>query len=188
MNMIQAISDWAKNLIFLVIFAAFLEMLLPSSHMQKFLRVIVGMLIMMAVLNPIVHVFEHIEAGDEISVFQQKQSHIEDYSVTQDEHLYLRLYEKELARQIKSTVKALDGVQNVEVVVHADEKVKQGKVAQVIVLIQEKTNGFMIKPINIKRAEHDKQGKVDEKIQKKVLTTVAELYQLSPEIIEVQAM
>lgn len=186
-GMIQAISDWAKNLIFLVVFAAFLELLLPSSQMQKFLRVIVGLLVMMAVLNPIVNLFEEIEAGEDIPVFKQNNPPIE-YEIKQDEHMYIKIYEKELARQIKSTIKSLEGVANVDVIVHADENIKQGKVASVEIMIQEQGKGLNIKPIHIRMRDGNEKVKVDEKLEKKVLSTVAELYQIPSDIIKIQVM
>ncbi len=185
--MIQAISEWAKNLIFLVVFATFLEMLLPSSQMQKFLRVIVGLLIMMAILNPIVNLFEDIESGQDIPVFKQDNFSAK-YEIRQDEHMYIKIYEKELARQIKSTIKSLEGIQNVDVIVHADKNVKQGKVESVGIMIQQQGKGSNIKPIHIRMQENNEIEKLDEKTEKKVLHTVSELYQIPLEIIKIQVM
>ncbi|MGI6093322.1 MAG: stage III sporulation protein AF, partial [Negativicutes bacterium] len=66
--MIAFVSAWIKDIILVVLFAAFMELLLPSSSMQRFIRVIMGLFIMLTILNPALDVIQnHLASGQELS-------------------------------------------------------------------------------------------------------------------------
>lgn len=46
-------GDWLKQIILLVLIATFLDMLLPSNAMEKYVKLVMGLLILMAILSPI---------------------------------------------------------------------------------------------------------------------------------------
>ncbi|MGE5577005.1 MAG: stage III sporulation protein AF [Syntrophothermus sp.] len=51
--MIEALSQWVKNLVTLVFIVTFLEMLTPDNDLKKFTRVVVGFFILVAVISPL---------------------------------------------------------------------------------------------------------------------------------------
>ncbi len=51
--MIEAIGEIVRNVCILVILAAFFELLLPSGQLSGFVRLVMGLLILAAVINPI---------------------------------------------------------------------------------------------------------------------------------------
>ena len=53
----EVIRQLVRNLAFLAIMAAFLEMLLPLKGTRRFVQVIIGLFIMLAVLGPIITLF-----------------------------------------------------------------------------------------------------------------------------------
>ncbi len=53
----ETIRQLVRNLAFLVILAAFLEMMLPLQGTRRFVQVIIGLFIMLAVLGPIATLF-----------------------------------------------------------------------------------------------------------------------------------
>jgi len=53
----ETILSVVRNLVFLVLLAAFLELLLPLKDSRKFVQVILGLFVLAVVLNPIVSLF-----------------------------------------------------------------------------------------------------------------------------------
>lgn len=50
----DALKDWVRGLIMLMILASVLELLLPMNSMKKFVRMAMGLLIVLAVVRPVV--------------------------------------------------------------------------------------------------------------------------------------
>lgn len=59
LSLIVWIKQWVGNVIALVFLAMLLELLLPRSSMQRFVRVVMGMLVMLAVLQPVFGLLSH---------------------------------------------------------------------------------------------------------------------------------
>lgn len=53
MSLIAWIKQWVGNVVALVFLAMLLELLLPRGNMQRFVRVVMGLLVMLAVLQPV---------------------------------------------------------------------------------------------------------------------------------------
>lgn len=51
--MIAFLSEWLKKLILLVIIAALIDLFLPNSNIQKYARMVIGLLIILTLLTPI---------------------------------------------------------------------------------------------------------------------------------------
>ncbi len=56
--MIEWISEWVKNIVFVILLASFVDLLLPNSNMQKYARIVLGMLIILIIIAPILGIFE----------------------------------------------------------------------------------------------------------------------------------
>lgn len=51
--MIEYLSEWLKKLIFLVIVAGLVDLVLPNSNIQKYARLVIGLIIILTLLSPI---------------------------------------------------------------------------------------------------------------------------------------
>jgi stage III sporulation protein AF len=189
--MIAAITSWIKEIISIILFATFLEFLLPNGQMRKFIRVIIGLFIMLAILSPVMDIMNKGEQADKMSAWSVMSSQgsrtnesINKISVSQ-EQLANELYQQQLAKQIRSVVVTLDGVSDAQVGVELEQGNKNGTAAIHKVLITLQQGRLSIAPVVFSRAE---QAAVvpDDKVKSKVVRTVAELYQLSPQKIIVQ--
>ena len=47
------ISAWLKGIILIVLFATFMDLLLPSSSMQKYVKLVIGLIIIVTMLTPL---------------------------------------------------------------------------------------------------------------------------------------
>ncbi len=61
--MLEAISGWLRHMVILVLFAAILDMILPSSTMQKYVRAVLGLVIVLSLLLPIRALFDGVLSG-----------------------------------------------------------------------------------------------------------------------------
>lgn len=52
------ITSWISEIILLILMAVVLELLLPNSDMQRYVRMVVGLLLLLALLKPVLSVFE----------------------------------------------------------------------------------------------------------------------------------
>jgi len=154
---IAAIDGWIKGVVFVVLFASFLDLLLPNSSMQKFVRVIMGLFIMMAVLTPVIDFVDKSPGNIEIPVggeFADNRvlsslSDAQESARDKRERLTREHYAKELERQIRATVLSIEGVADAKVVVrlkeiskHENETLKTRvpipQIAQVDILVKPK--------------------------------------------------
>ncbi|MBB5173078.1 stage III sporulation protein AF [Texcoconibacillus texcoconensis] len=52
------VTEWIAQLIFLVLFATILELLLPNSQLQRYVRLVIGLIILVVMLQPVFYVFQ----------------------------------------------------------------------------------------------------------------------------------
>jgi stage III sporulation protein AF len=54
----QMISDWARQLAFLVLFATVVEMILPAGDLRRYVKMVLGLMVVLAVVDPLVRVIQ----------------------------------------------------------------------------------------------------------------------------------
>ncbi|MBU9712209.1 stage III sporulation protein AF [Evansella tamaricis] len=52
------ITAWITNIILLILFASILELLLPNSKMQRYVKLVVGLMLLMVMLQPLLSIFQ----------------------------------------------------------------------------------------------------------------------------------
>lgn len=65
---------WLKKIILLVLLAAFLDLILPNTNLQRYVKMVMGLIILMTILSPVFSIF-HLsqeELALRISQYQQK--------------------------------------------------------------------------------------------------------------------
>ncbi|MDE5412252.1 stage III sporulation protein AF [Alkalihalobacterium chitinilyticum] len=51
------LTDWLTNIIIFILLATILELLLPNSSMQRYVKMVVGLLLLVIILNPLLSIF-----------------------------------------------------------------------------------------------------------------------------------
>lgn len=51
--MVEFLSLWLKKIILLILLATFIELLLPTSAMQRYVRMVIGLFVIMTIITPI---------------------------------------------------------------------------------------------------------------------------------------
>ncbi|HHY70162.1 MAG TPA: stage III sporulation protein AF, partial [Thermoanaerobacterales bacterium] len=52
--MLNTINLWIKQIVMVVVFAAFIDFLIPENKFLKYIKVFLGLLVMIAIVNPLV--------------------------------------------------------------------------------------------------------------------------------------
>jgi stage III sporulation protein AF len=53
MFMMEWLADWLKQIVLLVLIAAFLDLLLPNNALERYVKLVMGLLIILAILTPV---------------------------------------------------------------------------------------------------------------------------------------
>ena len=185
------ISFWLKNIIMVVLFATFLELLLPNGSMQRFVRVIMGLFIMLAILNPVMGILEEYVMPGQVPALSTLSMEHDDISskakklAVDRNKIASEMYKKELAQQIRATVLAVEGVQDATVEVEVEsEGTFAGAIKKLIIYVKPITQEKQ--KIQIK-ATHAEETLLSPKLDAKITNTIAAFYQIKPNQIMVHS-
>jgi stage III sporulation protein AF len=56
---LEALSKWIYTIVVIIVFVTFIEILMPSSSLKKYTRVILGFLVMTIILSPLISLFNN---------------------------------------------------------------------------------------------------------------------------------
>jgi len=196
----ETIRQLVRTLVFLVILAAFLEMMLPMQGTRRFVQVIIGLFIMLAVLGPIVTLFRqppplnfslpvNSESGGVglDKILEQGRS-MQAVTSAQEQAAYVQSLED----QIEVMCRLVPGVKaaNATVSLSPDASLKSlGTVQKVVVELQSDTQQVVspVKPVQIgsapKAASSPPASR--QEIVDQVQETVASLFGLQKEQVSV---
>lgn len=59
--MIELLKELTRNLVLLLLLATFLEMLLPKSHLSRYIRLVVGLFVLLTILQPLTELLDRQE-------------------------------------------------------------------------------------------------------------------------------
>ncbi|MDR3593000.1 MAG: stage III sporulation protein AF [Negativicutes bacterium] len=194
--MISAITDWVKTIILVVLFASFLELLLPASSMQRFIRVIMGLLVMLTILNPVVDFIQARSLPEQLPAFSNRTADgtgrpgAGPAIADEKNRLAVEVYKKDLSRQIRAVVLAVDGVADARVSVQlkneGDSRSGALDKIQLAILPGKSGAGPKIQPVSIAGPGATKPAEPSAQLRENIARTVRELYQLRDGQVEIQ--
>jgi stage III sporulation protein AF len=175
---LQILNAWIKHIILIILFATFLELLLPNNNYKKFVKVIMGLLVLQAVLQPVIDVVHHL--GREAKVTEVASYTIIDKPLemtnqtaklqTERDRLALEQYRQELTKQVQVLAGSVAGVGDVSASISLNEqKHEKGYGVIKTVTISAKADQTVKAPTNI---EHIKQVEVGEVSRKTAVVPV----------------
>ena len=192
----DALNAWIKQIILIVLFAAFLELLIPGNSYKKFVRVIMGLLILLAVMRPLLHFLE--PQGDGLTVQEVAVLNVDNKAEiltqaakiqSERERIVFEQYRRELIKQIKVLVGTVDGISAVtaEIVLHEGKGEKSGGTLKTVTIYvkQEQSNQqeALVEPV--KRVDvpgaangQNNNAGLDERKQEQIKRVIAEFYHL----------
>ncbi|QEK12145.1 stage III sporulation protein AF [Crassaminicella thermophila] len=108
--MVDFLKTWILNIIAVIIFITFLEILLPSSNMKKYINMIVGLLVMLVIISPVLELVnrntriqeEIIKTSSDIDRKALSLS-LEQFEEAQEKQI-IALYKSKLENHIKDQI------------------------------------------------------------------------------------
>lgn len=199
----EALSDIVKNVAIIILLTTFLDMLLPNNSMQRFVKVVMGLFVMVAILTPILNLFEgdfELTAWQLSSLPQHKVETVlaqgEEMAKVQQEQALVE-YKSRLEKQMEALIKLVPNVQFVkcEVILEPVEQIGAlGKIEKVFVWVTpgEDTSSGGIKPverveINIGKENRSSSTREerDPVMEEKINTIITNYYNLDEQEIEI---
>lgn len=127
---LQMLNMWIKNIVLIILFATFIELLLPNNNYKKFVKVIMGLLVLQAVLQPVLDLFnnpwrEAAVQGVTARAVVEKTGQITNQSTKlqgERDRLVLEQYRRELSKQVQVLAMSVAGVADVGVNISLNEQ------------------------------------------------------------------
>jgi len=106
----ELIRNWVMTIMSVIIFVTFVEIIIPNGKSKKYINVVVGLLIIVVILNPLLHIFREginfsdtvVQASNEIEYMTTK-SRVENVQYHQ-ETLVLDIYKNNIIDQMKNRI------------------------------------------------------------------------------------
>lgn len=57
--MMEWLGGWLKQIIFIILLATFIDLILPNRSMQRYVKLVISLLILMTIMTPIVSIFQN---------------------------------------------------------------------------------------------------------------------------------
>jgi len=201
--LLEEFSQWIKTIVMVLLFATFAELLLPNSRMQKFVRVILGLFIMLAIIGPVINIIALCHDGGNGATFAWSAAKYTDIaaksrqSAEQSNRIAYERFRQEIARQIRAVTVALDGVSDAEVIVTLTAGEAAGapsafptlrKVQSITILVRP-SGEKMIKIVPVGGADGASGlPQLDAATAERIIRTISELYQVPRSQISVKRL
>jgi stage III sporulation protein AF len=190
-------TKWIANIILLLLFAVVIEMLLPSSTYQKYLKIIVGLILIAVLLTPILSLFSGPFQQEIMSAIKstggqawkaenqlnQKKNEIQasqrEYILKQMAVQLKHSVEKELVKEYKKEIA------DIQVEMKDQNGDKQQDINKIKVVLKDAKDGTTESVQEVKIDIHDSQNPKPYKEEKKIAAFLAKQWGEDPEKIVV---
>lgn len=143
--MIEFLRIWVIDIIIMIVFISFLEIILPNSNMKKYIQMIIGLLITIVLIKPFINfitkdiniekeVFANI--GKSYSYFQEDNN---DYVAIQTEQI-ISIYKSQLYEEINEMIlkEEIYEISNIEIdVVEDNSKENYGEIIGIKIALKD---------------------------------------------------
>lgn len=193
--MLEGLYGWINTIVVTIIFAAFVEMLMPSNNMKKYIKLVLGLLIMAVILEP---VLQYLKKGYSLSGYtfkyqnQMDSSYIkqesETYSQKQQDSI-IKLYKQNLEDKMKEGIKELvpgkDVSVAVEIVEDADKQ-NFGEITKATIMLKDSIkNVDKVDKVQVGKQNNTGQKKADENYTD-LKNKISSLYDIDSSKIEIK--
>lgn len=127
--MIEILKNWVINIVVIIFFVAFIEIMLPKSSMKRYVNMVLGLLIIIVLINPIIKFMANdIDIEREVFLNISKQNNMYSdkdlkYVEAQNQNI-VEMYKNKLKREITDFIELDEGYKIVEVNIWIEENSK----------------------------------------------------------------
>lgn len=83
--MIEWLREWIQNIIVIVLLATFADLLLPNSNMQKYAKMVFGLLVILTIISPVLSVFDQFSTNKFMQQLEQELNVKETNAIQMDQ-------------------------------------------------------------------------------------------------------
>lgn len=194
----QVFSEVIKSIVVIVLITTFLDLLLPTSHIQRYVKFVMGLFILISLINPVISLL--IDNGDYEVLAWQGNALPENGEVKQkgeelqavNQNLLLAEYGQRLEQQMEAMVKLVKGVESVKAQVEVKGGQKIGTVEgiqKVTLELNKSTNP--VEPIEIKMKSNERKeikrpvNKEEVRIKQEVTDIICQFFGVKPKQVQV---
>lgn len=204
--LINWITSWAEGIIIAVIVGTIIEMIIPNGNSKKYIKIIVGIYILNAIISPIILKFtgQSIEVNSsEVESFFKTSSNYQSVTNTLEDtnnSSIVRIYRNKLEEDIKSKIKE-KGYEVTKLTVDLELQNKYekqyGKIKKIQVGVMKsendninQENSILINEIQININDNNTKQQLNSKgiteaQKKELIEYISDSYEISEESIEV---
>lgn len=202
--MMEFLKSWVLNIVALGLLIVVFEIIAPSGKIKKFINLIAGFILIIAVINPFVSFFSKGFSFKDVQLTDSNaldQKEMEQQSKNADEkqkQQIVEVYKSRIKNRIEDTVKGLDGVSDAKANIVIDEDYESesfGSVKGVSLEIINAPSDKDIKPVSkVSRVEigKDKQAveetkEIDMDLKNKIEEKLSRLFDIDKSSIAINA-
>jgi len=154
--MIGFIRDWILNIVTLVLFIVLVEMLVPTGKMKKYVSLITGIVLVIAIISPFLEIFgskfELTDLQTANSNFLDRKEIEKDGKILEEEQMkqITDVYRKKLISQIEDGAKSVEGITGAKADIIINEDYNSGdfgEIKRVYLEVSQDGKGSSIKPV-----------------------------------------
>lgn len=135
----EALRTWLRSVVIIIVLASFLEYVLPGDELRRYVRMVVNMLMVLALVGPIVQFIRHPPAGamwpEVVGVPQEQTAELVSAGQRlseQAQSLFVKEGAERLSRRVAEVADMVQGVDSAEADVVLDS---EGAVTRVNIAI-----------------------------------------------------
>jgi stage III sporulation protein AF len=196
--------EWVTNIIVFILLATVIDLILPSSSFNKYVKFVTSLLLLLMIISPVLKFFNtDFEAAIESSIFEEKKNSSENLleqkkiEILESQRAYiLEQMAVQLERQVEKDIKEKYGVQIAGIILESENKdLKDYKsISKVLVSIEEATTnkrkGLVdhVIPVSINVSKSNSQGKNSKSIisQKELQTYLSKSWGIAKAKINIK--
>lgn len=154
--MIDFIKSWVLNIVTLVMLIVLLELIVPSGKTKKFVNLVSGFILIIAIISPVLGVFKNgvdlrqLQINNKMAIEKTElQASNSIYSDKQMQQI-TQSYKRKLIKDIESSVSNIGGVGSVkgDVIIEENSKSSEfGKIQRIVLTVDEQAEKEIVKSV-----------------------------------------
>jgi stage III sporulation protein AF len=184
--MIEILKIWIINIITIIVFISFIEILMPNSKMKKYLNLVLGFIVMLVILNPLINIINSkVDLEDEfykISRDLKKEEYVfvSNNIENKQKQQLISLYEDRLKTDVVNRIESKYDVNVLEIDINLEKSEENlGEIKKLKLSVIEKEKVMPIVKIDIFKDENDEESKkhgVDMELKEKIRKDISNIY------------
>lgn len=194
----QLFTDWIMQILVFIVFATIVELLLPSNQMKKYVHLVLGLLLLLLLTKPILHVFSvdvtTITEQLDQSLFQNEEKleqtkndidkQKKDIQATQDAYIWNEVT-SQLKQEGNEVLKEKHAAEITELTIETNDENELLLVQCRVSMTAPSENNDAIEPIEID-IDDGKSKQSQQKQKNKIISSLADVWDIKTSQIEVQ--